>query len=110
MDRGSWTLGAELSLEPAPPFSRLQQHLPPSVQDGEAPFSKLLVATWAEVALAHLSDADTYLAKRKTVGRKAAEEKDTSQGAANPKPKFKAKARPKQRAESQQEAAHSTDA
>eukprot|EP00438_Fugacium_kawagutii_P029215 Skav229550 [mRNA] locus=scaffold568:316865:328633:+ [translate_table: standard] len=93
IDRGSWTLGAELSLEPAPPFSSLQQHLPPSIQDGEAPFSRLLDARWAEVALAHLSDTDTYLTKRKTVGKKVAEEKEPSQP--GPKPKFKAKAKAK---------------
>lgn len=110
IDRGSWTLGAELSLEQPPPFSSLQQHLPPSVQDGEPPFSKILDGRWAEVALAHLSDTDSYLAKWKTVGKRSIEEKEANQAPANPKPKFKAKAKAKQKAELQQEAAHAMDA
>ena len=94
IDKGSWTLGAELTLESSPPFASLQQHVPPSIQDGEPPFSKLLDGRWAELALAHLAETDTYLAKRKTVGRRAMDDNDT----ANPTPKAKFKAKPKAKA------------
>ena len=49
VDRGSWALSAELSLEPPPPMSVLAMHSPPNPNDGEAPFSRLLDARWAEV-------------------------------------------------------------
>ena len=94
VDRGSWTLASELTLEAAPPMSTLAQHVPPAIQDGEAPYSRLLDPRWSEVALAHLSETDNYLAKRKTVGKKASEDQIGSfQPSAKPKPKGKPKAK-----------------
>ena len=94
VDRGSWTLASELALESAPPLSTMAQHVPPAIQDGEAPYSKLLDPRWSEVALAHLNETDNYLAKRKTVGRKAYEDQPSSaQPSAKPKPKAKPKAK-----------------
>ena len=48
IDRGSWALAAELSLEQQPPFS---------------PSAVLLDSRWAEVMLAHLKDAEEYVRK-----------------------------------------------
>ena len=38
IDRGNWTLAAELSLEQSPPMTALASHEGPNVQDGESPF------------------------------------------------------------------------
>ena len=69
VDRGSWGLASELSLEGLPPYSSLSAHTPPSVTDGEQPFSKLLDPRWAEVSLAFLKDQDDYLQRRKNISR-----------------------------------------
>ena len=77
-DRGSWTIAAELSLEQGPPMSVLSQHQPPAVQDGEMPFSKLLDARWAEVAMAHVKDTEEYVARRSKLGKKDPLESDAA--------------------------------
>lgn len=97
IDRGSWTLAAELALEPGPPMNALSNHVGPAVQDGESPFSKLLDARWAEAALAHLKDQDDYLAKRRNVGRVQRGAKDTA-GEDNPDAETKKRPKPKARA------------
>ena len=94
VDRGSWVLASELTLETAPPLSTMGQHMPPAIQDGEAPYSRLLDPRWSEVALAHLNETDNYLAKRKTVGRRNTDDQPgPSQPSAKPKPKAKPKAK-----------------
>ena len=87
-DRGSWKLAAELALEQGPPMSALSQHQPPSVADGEQPFSRLLDPRWAEVALSHLKETDEYLTRRTKLGKK-----DAAEGS-DPKPKPKSKSKP----------------
>ncbi len=89
-DRGSWVLSSELALEPPPPMGALSQHHPPAVGDGEAPFSRLLDARWAEVSLAHLREAEDYVAKRSKLGKRGTED----DGAAAAKAKAKAKQKP----------------
>ena len=91
IDKGSWALASELALEPGPPLSALAGHTPPSVGDGESPFSKLLDARWSEVMLSHIKDAEDYVQKRRNLGRRAAEEATESAGG---KPKGKAKPKP----------------
>lgn len=88
-DKGSWTLSSELSLEQGPPMSVLQTHNPPSVQDGEWPFSKLLDARWAEVAMSHVKDTEEYVARRSKLGKKdgAAEIEPIPKPRPKPKPK-----------------------
>ena len=95
IDKGSWALAAELSLEQAPPLATLANHSLPSIADGESPFSRLLDPRWAEVMLAHLKDAEDYVQKRKNLGRKNLD--DTA--ADSPKPKQKSKAKAKTSAE-----------
>ena len=92
IDRGSWTLAAELGLEPGPPLAALANHTLPSVSDGESPFSKLLDARWAEVMLSHLREAEDYVQKRKNLGRKTNEE-GGQDGGSRPKAKAKPKAK-----------------
>ena len=94
IDRGSWVLGAELMLEQGPPLSALASHTLPSVADGESPFSRILDSRWAEVMLSHLRDAEDYLQKRRTLGKKLNDdgEKDKEKEAGRQqKPKAKAK-------------------
>ena len=94
IDRGSWVPGAELMLEQGPPLSALASHTLPSVADGESPFSRILDSRWAEVMLSHLRDAEDYLQKRRTLGKKLNDdgEKDKEKEAGRQqKPKAKAK-------------------
>ncbi|CAL1144211.1 unnamed protein product [Cladocopium goreaui] len=91
VDRGGWQLAAELSLEAPPPFSVLSQHQPPNTADGELPYSRLLNARWAEIALSHLRDTEEYLTKRRGLNKSGAKEE-------LPDPKRKAKAKPKAKA------------
>lgn len=88
-DRGSWVLASELSLEQGPPFAALSHHLPPSVGDGEVPFSRLLDPRWAEVALCHLKDTEEYVNRRGKLGRKGNDE--SGDPSLKPKPKAKSK-------------------
>ena len=99
-DRGSWTIAAELSLEPGPPMAVLAQHQAPSIQDGEMPFSRLLDARWAEVAMAHVKDTEEYVVRRSKLGKKDPQDADL------PTPKVKPKAKNKQGAGGQ----HQTEA
>lgn len=102
VDRGSWGLASDLSLEALPPFNSLSQHQPPSLQDGDLPFSKLLDPRWAELALSHLKDQDEYVSRRRTLGKKVQSEQEDP-GTASPKraAKYKAKAKAAAAAEDQ---------
>lgn len=100
IDRGNWTLAAELALEPGPPMSALSSHAGPAVHEGESPFSKLLDPRWAEAALAHLKDQDDYLAKRRSVGKVTKGAKDFN-GDDNPEADAKKRPRPKAKAKTQ---------
>lgn len=90
VDRGSWALSSELSLEPPPPMGALSQHHPPAVGDGEAPWSRLLDPRWAEVCLSHLREAEDYLSKRSKLGKKGSEEDSAAAAKAKAKAKQKA--------------------
>ena len=100
IDKGSWTLAAELSLETPPPFSAFAAHVAPVIQDGESPFSKLLDSRWAETALSHLKDQDDYLTKRAAVNKAARGSKDKAPGEETDiEPKRKARPKPKQKSQ-----------
>ena len=88
IDRGSWTLSAELALEPGPPLARFAQHSLPSTAEGESPYSRLLDSRWAEVALAHIRETEDYLSRRKNIGKLTLEDDKDKR----PKAKAKAKA------------------
>ena len=99
VDRGQWNLAAELSLEMTPPFSTLSHHQSPAIQDGESPFSRLLDARWAELALGHLKETEEYVQKRTQLGKKlnnpinsTLEEEESPSPRRRPKAKAKAKA------------------
>ena len=95
-DRGSWVLASALSLEQGPPFAALSHHLPPSVGDGEVPFSRLLDPRWAEVALCHLKDTEEYVNRRGKVGAaKATTNLEIQARSQNRKPSRKGRIRPK---------------
>ena len=96
IDRGNWVLASDLALEPPPPFAALAQHVLPDPARGDLPFSRLLDPRWAESSVAHLQDTDTYLTKRKNLGRSTLE---TAKETSDAFPKRKAKAKPKQKPE-----------
>lgn len=81
VDKRSWVLAAELSLEAGPPLAALSQHVAPAVSKGGAPYSRLLDPRWAEIALSHLRDTDLS-------SQKATEDAD-------PKPKGSPKSKAK---------------
>lgn len=96
IDHGNWSFASELSLEQLPPFAALSQHLPPSVQLGEQPFSRLLDSRWSDIMIGFLKDQDDFITRRKTIG-KPSKVKDETDGATEEpwrrrKPKAKAKA------------------
>eukprot|EP00435_Cladocopium_sp_Y103_P076306 s94_g89.t1 len=69
IDRGSWSLASELSLEMGPPMGALASHQLPNVQDGESPFSRLLCPRWAEICLGQLKEQEERLSKRRALGK-----------------------------------------
>ena len=98
IDKGSWVLAAELSLEQTPPMSVLSTHQGPNIQDGESPFSRLLDARWAEVTLGHLRDQEEFLTRRKNIGKnigKSAKEESEESVSWEAKRRAKAKAKSK---------------
>ena len=98
IDKGSWTMAAEMNLESGPPFSVLSRHVLPNVMEGESPFSRLLDARWAEVMLSHLRETDDYLQKRRNVGKTRIQEDEEEES--SPSPKRRPKPHPKPKAKS----------
>ena len=98
IDRGNYVLAAELSLEIGPPLNALSQHVAPDIQQGEAPFSRLLDSRWAEIALGHLRDQEDYLGRRRNIGKgqnaksESTDEIATHSPKRRPKPAVKPKA------------------
>eukprot|EP00435_Cladocopium_sp_Y103_P018461 s4220_g4.t1 len=96
IDRGSWSLAGELALEPPPPLQALGAHQPPAVHEGESPFSRLLDARWAELALNHLKEQEEYLSKRRNLSSYAKGSKDSNtEGGCELEPKRKARPKPR---------------
>ena len=63
--------------------------------EGEQPFSRLLDARWADIAMAHLKEQDDYVLRRRNVGKNAklgGEEREDADPKRRPKAKAKAKA------------------
>lgn len=102
VDHGSWAFSSELSLEALPPFTSLASHSPPSVQQGEQPFSRILDPRWAEVLISHLRDQDDFLARRKNIGKAQRLKEDTEVPEDGPRrnPRTKPKAKPSAATES----------
>ena len=75
--------------EQPPPLTVLASHPPPAASSEEPPFSRILDARWAEVALSHLKEAEDYATRRGRLGRAAPLADD------KPEPKVKAKAKAK---------------
>ena len=69
IDRGSWLLAAEISLEDPPPLSSFSHHVLP--QDNEAPYTKLVDGRWIDLFLQKLNDYENLAdKKRKLAARK----------------------------------------
>lgn len=99
IDRGSWTLAAELSLEMGPPMSSLETHRLPDPSNGESVYSKILDARWAEIALAHLRDQEEFATKRRNLNQ-VKPKKDAEDESEGSRKRPKAKAKPKAAADS----------
>ena len=70
IDRGSWLIAGELSLEDPPPLSSFSQHHLP--QEHEAPFTKLVDGRWVDLVVQKLHDYDSLAEKKRKLGAKGA--------------------------------------
>ena len=95
IDRGNWSLASELSLEQGPPLASLSSHALPTIADRESPYSRLLDPRWCEVMLSHLRDAEDYVSKRRSLGKKTGGDEPAGGGDGQPKSRPKAKAKAK---------------
>ncbi|CAJ1340295.1 unnamed protein product, partial [Effrenium voratum] len=69
VDRGSWVLAGELSLEESPPFSAFNHHRLP--EGSETPFTKLAEPVWLDLLLWKLKEIEDFLDKRKKLSQRA---------------------------------------
>ena len=93
IDRGSWTLAAEASLELAPPFHAFANHVPPDPTD--QPFTRLMEPRWGEIFLHHLRETEDYTERRRKLnakGNRSQSEEEPNKEKPGPKPKPKPKA------------------
>lgn len=80
-----------LYMEQGPPLASLGAHVPPSVSEGESPFSRLLDSRWAEISMAYLRDTEDFISKRRGLGKRI---DDTEKDKEKPKAKAKTKGKP----------------
>ncbi|CAJ1399383.1 unnamed protein product [Effrenium voratum] len=97
IDRGNWSLAAEMLMEESPPFSSFQHHTLPS--GSEQPFTKLADPRWVSLLVHRLRDIDVYLEQRKKLGSRGGEAADPQRRETKPKlpakkPEWKSRAKP----------------
>ncbi|CAE7385001.1 unnamed protein product, partial [Symbiodinium sp. KB8] len=86
IDRGSWLLAQELSLEVGPPMTSFKRHEAVS-SHGDPVYSRLLDARWAEVAIAKLREEAEFMERRQKLGQRLQPNlKDESAGETSEKP------------------------
>ena len=80
VDRGSWLLAQELSLELPPPMGAFKRHDTPA-SSTDPVYSRLLDPRWAEIALSRLRDEADFLDKRQKLSTRHTPtiNKDTSE-------------------------------
>eukprot|EP00439_Symbiodinium_sp_Y106_P020628 s9058_g2.t1 len=69
VDRGSWVLAQELSLELPPPLAAFKRHDAPW-SSNDPVYSRLLDPRWAEIALGRLRDEADFLDKRQKLSQR----------------------------------------
>lgn len=84
LDRGSFLLAQEFSLEPPAPVSSFSQHQIPEAT--EMAYTRILDQRWIEAFAHRLRDVDHYIDMRKKLGQR-----QTNPPAANVNPQAKAK-------------------
>ena len=95
VDRGSYVLAGEMTLEGLPPFSALGSHNAPSLADGEQPFSKILDPRWGDICLSHLKEQDDYVQRRSNIGKYQKKGDKDSHDPPDAEAKRRAKPKPK---------------
>lgn len=98
IDRGSWLVAGEMSLEDAPPLGSFSQH--PLPQEHEAPFTKLVDGRWIDLIVQKLQDYESLAEKKRRLGAKGAAPSNpqgppAAKGDAKGDPKRRPKASPK---------------
>lgn len=95
IDRGSWVVAAELSLEESPPMSAFQAHSLPG--EGEAPYTRLIDGRWFDLMLQKINDYENLSEKKKKLSMKrtpAAPPQAEAKADPKRKPKGKSKGKP----------------
>ena len=69
IDRGSWVLAQELSLELPPPMSSFRKHDTP-MTSGDPVYSRILGPRWAEIALNRLREEADFLDRRQKLSQR----------------------------------------
>lgn len=97
IDRGSWLIAGEMSLEDAPPMGSFASHTLPT--DAEPPYSKLIDGRWFDLFLQKLSDYDQLQErKRRLASRKTNPAAPNAEAIAKAEPKKKGKGKGKSKA------------
>ena len=90
IDRGTWVLAAEMSLEEPPPLSAFANH--PLPGELEAPHTRLVDGRWVDLFLAKLNDYENLADKKRKLGyRKNPKPGDPSSETVPPKAEPKKK-------------------
>ena len=88
IDRGSWLLCQEISLEPAPPYGTFQTHTLPDATEQQ--FSRLLDPRWVEAFVSAVKENDDHIERRRKLGSRAAR-REEEESTNRPAPKAKSK-------------------
>lgn len=89
IDRGSWLVAGELSLEDSPPLASFSSHTLPS--EAEPPYTKLVDGRWMDLVLQRLSDFESLTEKKRKLNTKKTHPASEDSSKADPNPKRKAK-------------------
>ena len=89
IDRGSWLVASELSLEESPPMASFTAHTLP--MDSEAPYSRLIDGRWFDPFLQKLQDYDSLTEKKKKLSGRRANASASAPAEAKAEPKKKPK-------------------
>ena len=92
LDKGSWTLASEASLELAPPFHSFASHA--AVDASDQPLSRLFEPRRAEIMLHHLRDTEDYVERKRKLGAKGNRTPSEEESQPGPKPGAKPKPKP----------------
>ena len=63
---GNWLLAAEMSLEPAPPFTAFAKHRPPEASEDQK--TKIMDSRWISLLMHRIREREAYTEAKKKLG------------------------------------------